>query len=59
MKRAKFIYLSVVQANYGYGWEDLTQSENYREAAKDLRAYRVNEGLGEYRLISRRERNEY
>lgn len=53
----KYIYLHVLQGNYGYGWEDLTASENRREVRTDLKAYRENEG-GNYRIIQRRELNQ-
>jgi len=60
MKRQnKYVYLYVVQGNYGYGhgWEDLTASTIYKEARNDLKAYRVNSPEGRYRLIQRRELN--
>lgn len=56
MKINKYLYYYVLQGNYGYGWEALTQSENYNEIKNDLKAYRKNEG-GCYRIISRRELN--
>ena len=60
MKVNKYLYLFVVQGNYGYGngWEDLTASESYKQAIADLRAYRKNDSyaLG-HRLIKRRELN--
>ena len=57
MKKNKYVYLFVLQGNYGYyGWEDLTASENRREVRNDLKAYRENEG-GIYRIIQRRELN--
>jgi hypothetical protein len=52
----KYIYLYIVQGNYGYGWDDEAASENEREAINDLRAYRRN-GPGSYRMIRRREPN--
>ena len=57
MKKNKYVYLFVLQGNYGYcGWEDLTASENRQEVRNDLKAYRENEG-GIYRIIQRRELN--
>lgn len=44
----------VVQGNYGYGWEDLTASDNQAEARNDLKAYRENETGVAHRLITRR-----
>lgn len=57
MKKNKYVYLFVLQGNYGYhGWEDLISSENRQEVRNDLKAYRENEG-GIYRIIQRRELN--
>ncbi len=56
-RRNKFIYLNVVQGDYGHGWEDLTQSEDRAEARTDLRAYRDNVPEYAHRLIRRRESN--
>jgi hypothetical protein len=58
-RQNKYIYLWVVQGNYGYGhgWEDLCASEDRREAASDLRMYRQEEREFPHRLIQRRERN--
>ena len=54
----KYIYLHVLQGNYGYGhgWEDLCASESFKEVRQNLREYRENEG-GHNRLIERRELN--
>lgn len=59
-KPTKYIKMFVVQGNYGYGhgWEDLTASENYKEARADLKAYRENDGYGSHRLITRRVRRQ-
>lgn len=56
MKTNKYIYLNVLQGNYGFGYEDLTASESYYEVKKDLRAYRGNDPRS-YRIIKRREVN--
>lgn len=53
----KFVYLHIVQGNYGCGWEDVSASECYLEASDDLRAYRANAPEYSYRLIQRREAN--
>lgn len=52
----KYEYLHVVQGDFGYGWEDLTASDNPREALNDLRAYRGNDPDHAYRKIQRREK---
>lgn len=57
-KRNKWVYLNVVQGDYGQGWEDLTQSEQRSEARTDLRAYRANVPEYPHRLIRRREPND-
>ena len=56
MRRNKFVYLYVLQGDYGYGWEDLCASEDRREVRRDLRDLQENEG-GCYRIIQRRELN--
>lgn len=56
MKTNKYIYLNVLQGDYGYGYEDLTASESYSEVKRDLKDYRENE-RGLYRIIKRREIN--
>lgn len=52
-KQNKYVYLNILQGNYGYGWDDLTSSESYREIKNNLSDYRKNEG-GTYRIIKRR-----
>lgn len=52
----KYLYLNVLQGDYGYGWEDLTCSESFKEVYEDKKAYKENEG-GSYRIITRRELN--
>lgn len=56
MKTNKYIYLNVLQGNYGFGYDDLTASESYAEVKKDLKAYRQNDPRS-YRIIKRREIN--
>ena len=53
----KFVYLHIVQGDYGCGWEDIAASESRSEACDDLRAYRANAPEYSYRLIERRELN--
>jgi hypothetical protein len=54
----KFIYLYVLQSNYGYGhgFEDIDASEKYCDMIASKKCYRENEG-GNYRIIQRREIN--
>jgi len=53
MKVTKYDYFSVLQGNYGYGWEDVTAG-TYQEVRQNLKEYRENE-KGIYRIINRRE----
>lgn len=59
MKINKWRTEFIVQGNYGYGhgWEDECSEETRKEARDRLREYREN-GLGRYRLITRRVLNE-
>ena len=44
-KTNKYLYLWVVQGNYsGHGWEDLAESESYKEARYNLKEYRISSG---------------
>ncbi len=54
----KYIYMFVLQGNYGYGhgFEDIDASDVYSEMVASKKCYRENEG-GLYRIISRREIN--
>lgn len=49
----KFTYLYVLQGLYGDTYEDLTQSESYKEIKNDFKAYKDNE-KGSYRIIKRK-----
>lgn len=52
----KFLYMKVVQANYGYGhgWEDMCMSTSLKEACDDLKEY-INSGYsGGFRIVNRR-----
>ena len=61
MKQNKYLYLSVLQGNYGYGWDDLCSYDHAipgwkKELRADLKAYRENE-MFPHRIIQRREPN--
>ena len=61
-KKNKYIYLWVLQGNYGYnmGYEDLTQSESRREIENDYVAYlRDDSHVKSLRIIKRRELNKW
>lgn len=53
-KPNKYIYLKVVQGNYGQGWEDVTADEDIIKAKILLREYNENERQYPHRLITRR-----
>lgn len=53
----KFTYLYVIQGNYGYGWDDVDQTENHREMHINFCLYRENEPQYSHRVIRRRELN--
>ena len=54
-KKNKYLYLYVIQGNYGCGWEDVTAEESWKEARTRLKEYRVNEPEYAHRQIERRE----
>ena len=61
MKRKnKYLYLWVIQGDYGYGWDDLSQYDfkNGKEMLYDFTAYRQNEPEYNHRFIQRRELND-
>lgn len=56
MKHNKYKYIYVLQGFY-YGWEDLTESENYKEIKNDYKDYKENERVP-HRIIQRRVLNQ-
>ena len=58
---AKYKYIKVLQANYGNGWEDeitYPQGTEWREIRSDLQDYISNTPQYDYRVISRRVKND-
>lgn len=58
MKQNKYTYNKVIQANYGYGWDDLISynkscAEDMKEFKRDLKDYKANERAA-IRVINRR-----
>ena len=51
---AKTKEIIVLKGNYGYGWEDMIEYDNYEEARKDLLAYMENEPQYSHKLVRRR-----
>ena len=49
----------IVQANYGYGWDSLTYSEDLEEARRDLEDYRKNEPQYPHRIKGARKLENY
>ncbi len=56
MKR-KYIYLFVLQLNYGQGWEDATAEETRKEIRDRCKEYAANSPEYPRRIIKRRELN--
>lgn len=61
-KRNKYVYMTVLQGNYGHGWEDLVEAdvnnkEELKEFRADVAAYTENESYP-HRVIRRRVLNE-
>ena len=54
----KYTYFSVMQGNYGDGWEDECRHEEHSEALVDLRAHRIIAPEYSYRIINRRVLND-
>ena len=53
----KYAYLTVVQGNYGWGWEDESEYEGdnrMQEAFKDLHEYKLAAPEYGHRIIQRR-----
>ena len=55
VKQNKYSYVKVIQGNFGYGWEDVSEYDKQAFAAvkNDLKEYRLS-STGTYRLIDRR-----
>lgn len=55
-RKNKYNYIYVIQGNYGYGWEDLSEYErNERELLRhDYKEYCLAERNYSHRIISRR-----
>ena len=58
---SKFKTVSVLQGNYGYGWDDLCyyedNAEGWKEQKDDIKTYRENEPEASFRIITRKEPN--
>ena len=56
-RQNKYLYLYVVQGNYGGYWEDLAESDTHKEARYNLTEYMISSGPSPHRIIQRREHN--
>lgn len=60
MRKNKYVYLWVIQGNYGYGWEDLSsynkKEYSWGDIKHDVKEYRINDTYPK-RIIKRRELN--
>jgi hypothetical protein len=56
MRINKYLYMFVVQCYYAsqYGYEDVTEADNYKEGKQYLKDYRINEPEYSHRMIKRR-----
>lgn len=57
----KYSYEYVIQANYGYGWDDVDfyekNAQGFKDAKSSLKTYRENETQAHHRMITRRTLN--
>ena len=55
VKQNKYSYVKVIQGNYGYGWEDVSEydKKEFSMVRHDLKEYRLS-NTGAYRVINRR-----
>ena len=54
-KQTKYSYFKVIQGNFGYGWEDVSEydKQDISLVRQDLKEYRLS-NTGAYRVIDRR-----
>ena len=54
-KQTKYSYIKVIQGNFGYGWEDVSEydRQDFSTVKNDLKEYRLS-NTGIYRVINRR-----
>ena len=55
VKQNKYSYVKVIQGNFGYGWEDVSEydKQDFSLVKNDLKEYRLS-NTGSYRVIDRR-----
>ena len=54
-KQTKYRYVKVIQGDFGYGWEDVSEydKQDFPLVKNDLKEYRLS-NTGVYRVIDRR-----
>ena len=54
-KQNKYRYIKLIQGNFGYGWEDVSEydKQDFSLVKNDLKEYRLS-NTGSYRVIDRR-----
>ena len=54
-KQNKYRYVKLIQGNFGYGWEDVSEydKQDFSLVKNDLKEYRLS-NTGSYRVIDRR-----
>ena len=54
-KQTKYRYVKVIQGNFGYGWEDVSEydRQDFSTVKNDLKEYGLS-NTGAYRVINRR-----
>ena len=57
MTKNKYIYSTIIQANYGYGWEDVDTVDENNSAKFLLEEYSMACPQASHRVINRRELN--
>ena len=55
VKQNKYSYVKVIQGNFGYGWEDVSEydKQEFATVKNDLKGYQLS-NTGAYRVIDRR-----
>ena len=57
MSKNKYTYATIIQANYGYGWEDIDTVDENNSAKFLLKEYRMACPQASHRVINRRVKN--
>ena len=52
VRKTKDVYY--LMGNYGYGWEEMFECENWKDAREQLKTYRDNEPQYSHKIVKRR-----